>query len=90
MDADDDGPTGPRSNSGYETETGSGDGAGLARHSASKPLALQGGRQVHVAVAGEEAGEEFHDTAPCRGLHGVPSLGLGVGHLVDDADIDVV
>jgi len=47
-----------------ETEAGSGDGTGLARHRAVKPLTLQRGGQVHFAVAGEETRQEFHDMAP--------------------------
>ncbi|CDX51892.1 hypothetical protein MPL1032_140141 [Mesorhizobium plurifarium] len=63
-----------------KAETGSGHGAGLARHGLGEALTLQSGRQVHFA-AGEQAGKELHHPSPLGCSDGSPSLD-GVGQLV--------
>jgi hypothetical protein len=42
-----------------------GERGGLAGHRARQTLTLEGRRQVAVAAAGEQAGQELHDTSPC-------------------------
>lgn len=75
-----------------ETEAGTRNCTGLARHGAVEALALERSGQVAVVAAfgtGKQTGKELHDTSPCIDYTGCLRV-MEWGNSLDGADIVTV